>query len=258
MYTIKKILLKIDQVVFMQKFVQFYNKRKEKMQLFEMVSSYPLSFSVYYTNANSLLTDLFDKYGSDKGSKTKSLAYRWPSHTYSDFYSRQFGGSRFVITSVYENGIGSNDPSVPSNMGFNAKPGASLRALRDYFPNAMVFGSDIDAKALITEDRIVSYQMDQLDPNSILGFWKKVGQSNFDLMIDDGLHTFQAGISLFENSINRLATNGLYIIEDVQIRDLKSWRKYFAESPYLCDFIRLNRVKKKLDDNNLLVIRKMS
>ena len=35
-------------------------------------------------------------------------------------------------------------------------------------------------------------------------------------MVDDGLHTYQAAIMLFENSIEWLGQNGIYIIEDAQ------------------------------------------
>lgn len=37
--------------------------------------------------------------------------------------------------------------------------------------------------------------------------------------LDDGLHTFEAAIILFENSIKYLKFNGIYIIEDVNNSD---------------------------------------
>jgi hypothetical protein len=52
--------------------------------------------------------------------------------------------------------------------------------------------------------------------------WAEIATNNFDLMIDDGLHTFESAICLFENSINKLAPNGTYIIEDASINDLGS------------------------------------
>ena len=47
-------------------------------------------------------------------------------------------------------------------------------------------------------------------------------KDEFDIIIEDGLHTQSANISFFENSIHKLKKNGYYIIEDV----------YFDTSPY--------------------------
>jgi hypothetical protein len=40
-------------------------------------------------------------------------------------------------------------------------------------------------------------------------------QENFDIIIDDGLHTFEANVIFFENSIHKLKANGFFIIEDI-------------------------------------------
>jgi hypothetical protein len=46
-------------------------------------------------------------------------------------------------------------------------------------------------------------------------------------MIDDGLHTFEAGSTLFLNSIDKLSSNGIYIIEDVTPQNLARYKKFF-------------------------------
>ena len=53
---------------------------------------------------------------------------------------------------IFEVGLGTNNVDVPSNMGKDGKPGASLRAWRDYFPNA-----DIDTRILFKEDKIQTF-----------------------------------------------------------------------------------------------------
>ena len=86
-------------------------------------------------------------------------------------------------------------------MNANGKPGASLRAWRDYFKNALIFGADIDKNILFQEDRITTFNLDQTNKNSITNMWSDIKKNNFNLIIDDGLHTYKAVISLFENSI---------------------------------------------------------
>ena len=39
-------------------------------------------------------------------------------------------------------------------MGIKGKPGASVRAFRDYFDKAIIYGADIDSKILFFEKRI--------------------------------------------------------------------------------------------------------
>jgi hypothetical protein len=143
-------------------------------------------------------------------------------------------------------------------MGFNGKPGASLRVWRDYFPNATIYGADIDKNVLFDETRIKTYYVDQLDPESITDMWRDVGVRDFDFMIDDGLHTFEAGSTLFSNSISMLAQHGIYVIEDVYGKDLRKYDEFFRQLNYRVEFISLHRVGKALEDNSLVVIRKNS
>lgn len=83
--------------------------------------------------------------------------------------------------------------------------GASLRMWSEYFPNAMIYGADIDETVLFGTEKIVTSWVDQLDPDSIRSMWDSIGVTNFDVMIDNGLHTFQAGKTLFENSVHMLS-----------------------------------------------------
>lgn len=140
-------------------------------------------------------------------------------------------------------------------MGTNGKPGASLHVWRDYFPNARIIGADIDRTILFEDERIKTGYMDQTNPDSIQEFWKAVGVEGFDLMIDDGLHTFPAGVCLFENSILKLKNNGIYVIEDVGLQDLLNYRHYFHTTKYRVDYVTMFRPNLELGDNNLIVIR---
>jgi len=143
-------------------------------------------------------------------------------------------------------------------MGINGKPGASLRVWRDYFPNATIWGADIDEKSLIQEERIRTNCIDQLNASSIQDFWKWAGIQDFDFMLDDGLHTFEAGSNLFPNSIDHLSKSGVYVIEDVFMPDLIRYKNFFNGTGYLVDYVCLFRPYPRLRNNNLVVVRKSS
>ena len=216
-------------------------------------------FIAYYEkNYSNLLSELCDKYGSDKGEIAKSgHPYLWPSHTYADFYSRLYDHCRIDVKRVFECGLGTNNPNLSSSMGISGKPGASLRVWRDYFPNAQVFGADIDRDILFEEERIRTLYVDQTNPKSIGEFWTNVGLSDFDFMIDDGLHVFESGTCLFENSISKLSKRGIYIIEDVSLPDLTKYKSYFDNKKYQVDYVILVGPRNLgLYSNNLVVVRR--
>ena len=214
---------------------------------------------LYTKNPRDFLSELCDLYGSDKGEiRESSHPYNWPSHTYADYYSRQFSHCRDSVKNVFECGIGTNNVKVASSMGVNGAPGASLRVWRDYFPNALIVGADIDREILFEEDRIKTLYVDQLNPESIADFWNLVNIDNFDFMIDDGLHTFEAGSTLFNHSISRLASNGIYVIEDVMYRDFVRYQSFFNTKEYIIDYVFLESPNVFRKNNNLIVIRRTS
>jgi predicted methyltransferase len=102
------------------------------------------------------------------------------------------------------------------------KPGASLRGFKEYFPKGEIYGADFDKTILFQEDRIHTFYVDQTDPESIKDLWTQI-DGEFDIMIDDALHTFEANKTFFLNSVHKLSKNGIYIIEDVSNADLPKW-----------------------------------
>ncbi|HMN73524.1 MAG TPA: hypothetical protein PKA55_16815 [Rhodoblastus sp.] len=152
------------------------------------------------------LARLMKKHGSDK--------YGW-LHSYTVAYSSLFDPVRADVKNMLEVGIGTNYVDVPSTMGPNGVPGASLRAWRDYFPNASVHGADVDKRILFKETRIDTHYVDQLSADAIAAMWTEIGGDKFDVVIDDGLHTYEANRSCMENSIGHVKDGGFYIIEDV-------------------------------------------
>ena len=182
--------------------------------------------------------------------------YPWPAHTYVDLYAQLFDHCRSNVKLVFECGIGSTDLSMPYNMSESGRPGASLRVWRDYFPNADVIGADLDETALFEEPRIRTFHVDQTSPTSVTAMWRAVGQRDFDLMIDDGLHEPVGALTLFEHSIDLLAPHGIYVIEDVRPDDLRTYSTYFASLNYRASVVILRRTPGELGWNNLVLIRK--
>jgi hypothetical protein len=191
------------------------------------------------------LTDLMNYYGSDKGGFNKD-------HNFSDYYSTIFFDKKESVKNILEIGLGTNNIKVPSNMGLQGKPLASLRAWKDYFANANVYGADIDKEILKNEDRIKTFYVDQTNPISISDLYKNIGNINFDIIIDDGLHEYNANICLFENSFKYLSKQGIYIIEDVFFKDKKKFFEYFQSRNY--NFSIIDIFHKKNISNNCLVI----
>ena len=214
----------------------------------------------YLKNDSSLLNTLSDKYGSDKGEVSSNLnPYPWPSHNYTDFYSLVFGLRRHEIKTIVECGIGTNNPALKSSMGVEGKPGASLRMWREYFPNANIIGCDIDDDILFTEERINTFHCDQTLPESIKSFLSnaEIIEGSVDIIIDDGLHEYHAGVCFFENIIASLRPDGIYIIEDVTHGDIIKYKNYFYENnaAFEARFVYLKSPLRTWgDDNNLICI----
>ena len=158
------------------------------------------------------LKKLFDHYGSDKSS----------IHNYHLIYSAIFT-KRSKVKKILEIGLGTNNINVLSNMGVKGKPGASVRAFRDYFNRANIYGADIDAEILFSEKRIKTYYVDQANIKSIEKlFSNKIGKK-FDLVIDDGLHAPYTNLNFLITCLNKINKNGWLIIEDIPFRAKPIW-----------------------------------
>lgn len=153
------------------------------------------------------LCGIMTRCGSDKGSR----------HNYTTFYSYLFQDRRQEEGfQLFEVGLGTNNPHLPSSMGSSGIPGASLRGFREFFENGRIYGADIDRNILFQEERIKTFYVNQLEPESITDLWAAHFQDiQFDLIIDDGLHAFEANRNFLENSFHKLKSGGLFIIEDV-------------------------------------------
>jgi hypothetical protein len=226
-------------------FIFFFYKKKQNF------------FSVSLYNNNNSLTKLFELHKSDKGSVNHYARniWGWKAHTYSNHYYSLFNHFKDDVKLVFELGLGTNNPNFLNNMTVNGVPGSSLRVWRDYFINAQIYGADIDKDILFKENRIKTYYTDSLNATSIKIMWKKIGIQNFDIIIDDGLHTTTSNVNFFINSFNKLKKNGIYIIEDVNLGEcrnlmqkLKKWNPEFVN-------LQIKNIRYPNNNNNLVIIR---
>lgn len=166
--------------------------------------------------SNDGLDAIFRESGSDKDTNNHSQQHPsgWSYHSYAPIYSLFFNSIRQNTLNLLEVGIGTSDPTIQSSMGKNGTPGASLRAWKEYFPNGNIVGLDIDEKTMFAEERIETFCIDQTDPISISNFILNNEGREFDVIIDDGLHTENAAHNFYENTFHLLRSNGFYFIED--------------------------------------------
>jgi SAM-dependent methyltransferase len=203
------------------------------------------------------LCEIMGRHGSDKGHKDILQC----KHNYTQQYHKLFRGMRDQAIRVFELGLGTNNPYLPSSMGVNGVPGASLRGWKEYFPRAQVFGADIDRDILFSEDRIRTFYCDQTDPTVILNMWNEPAlEQSFDIIVEDGLHEFNANVCFFENSFYKVKIGGYFIVEDVIVDTLDAWAAKLSEwrvrfPMFEYTVVNLpNRINSY--DNTLIVIRR--
>ncbi len=199
------------------------------------------------------LCAIMNSYGSDKGNGR---------HNYTTLYSKLFSPWKDKNINLFELGIGTNFLDIPFNMGIDGKPGASLFSWALFFPKGHIFGADIDKRILFNDKSIKTYYCDQRDVTSIQNLFSNddLKNTNFDIIIDDGLHAYEANLNFLLNSFHKLKKNGIYIVEDLDASSRvsfiqilpklkKSLKLYYIEVIMIPS--NLNRF-----DNALLIIQK--
>ena len=150
------------------------------------------------------ITELFEKYGSDK-----------INHGYTDIYFSHFKKLKNEKLNILEIGVAD---------------GKSVRAWSEFFVNSTIIGIDIK-KIDIDEKKInkknikihQGSQSNKLFIEKIVNEYKK-----FDIIIDDGSHLPKDVIKSFHLLFPSLETNGLYFVEDMQT----SYIHFFHGNPF--------------------------
>ncbi len=132
------------------------------------------------------------------------------------------------VSRVLEVGIGTNVESAASTMGKHGTPGASLKMWEAFFPNATIYGADVDARSHIFSNRIESLNLDSTDEKSLVTLYLKLSSegriASFDLVIDDGLHTPESNLRVLTHLLPLLRPGAFYVVEDIPL----AWKGFWS------------------------------
>jgi SAM-dependent methyltransferase len=208
-------------------------------------------FSVTDFNVITPLCESMCRHGSDKGRGI---------HNYTKFYNYIFSGSKEKELNIFEVGLGTDNTTIESNMGAGYNVGASLYGWEEYFTNSKIYGADVDKNILFNRGRITTYFVDQLDTNSIKSLLDNTLKDiDFDIIIDDGLHKFEANNNFLHNSIHKLKKGGVYIIEDVYEEIINKFKPLLTDEFFQKNNLKTGRIFQlphptNSFDNNLIVL----
>ena len=187
-----------------------------RQNIFWNAKNYPSSVPAIRRIAGSAapsLGSLLTAHGSDKDR----------GHGYGGYYEALLASDRDKMRAMLEVGIGTMNPQAHSNMccagGPGYKPGASLRAWRDWLPNATIYGMDVAPDTMFSgEDRIETILCDSANGVAVRNALSGRGLS-FDLIVDDGAHQVEPQVQTFVNLAPFLNAGGRYVIEDIEDRN---------------------------------------
>lgn len=120
-------------------------------------------------------------------------------HDYIKWYSYHFEKIRKDVKKILEIGV---------------YHGKSLEMWKEYFPNAKIYGLDIDPNCLKYEDeRTKIFICDQNNEKDLKNVREKI--NNIDIILDDGSHKYEHMIKSFSFLFSCLKKDGFYVVEDI-------------------------------------------
>src|SRR5262249_34681332 len=140
----------------------------------------------YVVRRADRLTYLADRLGSDKGT-------RYSAHFYTRIYTKLFQSIRDEALTVAEIGLHRHDVDKRRINGMRSVPARasvapSLEMWRAYFPNADIFGFDIDDFSRLKINRCKIVRGDMSSRDDLAKFVRTIGRS-IDILIEDGSHS---------------------------------------------------------------------
>jgi SAM-dependent methyltransferase len=187
-------------------------------------------------DSSDSITDLCrfgSEFPTDKSPFKHSIASQLHRHPYTAVYDLLFAKMRYEAIVFGEIGILRNQ---------------SMMCWRSYFPNAILYGWDIDKEKLKNAEKAALRNtkyglMNVKEPVSISQCLSSANQK-FDVLIDDSTHEFDDQIRVIEIATEYLRPGGILAIEDIyQGRDgydedsysksLIQLRKYFSSIVFI-------------------------
>ena len=183
-----------------------------------------------------MLKELFNKYGCDKSKK----------HHYDTVYQPEFEPLQNESINILEIGV---------------FKGESASAWIDFFPNATVYGLDIFVRVsaedipILQHPRVKWLKGDSTHPSVSGAIQKAWPDVQFDIIIDDGLHTPEANAQTFKNLFPFVKSTGSYYVEDVWPLDIASQKDlqhyWLQKSPDIYNMLKMNMFLNEIDDKQV-------
>ena len=160
------------------------------------------------------LTDLADRYGSDKGSR---------KHRYTELYQMLFLPYREREIDFLEMGLQIGGPEHGVSADRKTTDAPSVRMWLEYFPNARIHGLDVSDFSWFEADRFSFHRCD-MDSRAAIAE-AAAGMPEFDIIIDDASHASHHQQNGFLELFSKVKPGGLYVIEDLR------WQPEAYEKP---------------------------
>ena len=187
----------------------------------------------------SELTQLADRFGSDKGT-------RLSAHLYTRIYEKYFETLRYRPIYLLEIGLLRSDIDRRRAMGAvegksdaRAFQAPSLKMWSEYFPNGKIFGYDIDDFSDVKMDRCTILQGDMSSRLDLDKLVRTVGQP-LDVVIEDASHVSHHQQIALGALFPHVRSGGLYFIEDLHWQDPSLEKK---EAPKTRELMRKLQVQ---------------
>ncbi|MEX1027797.1 MAG: hypothetical protein WD049_07295 [Candidatus Paceibacterota bacterium] len=182
------------------------------------------------------LTDLSNRYGSDKG--TVGPSPQWGAHNFTDIYEAYLERYRFSGVAILEVGLGVVGDNWDALIvhGQNAG-GASLKMWHEFFPSGRIFGIDVNPCSYLDNERTKTFVVDQSSIRDLEAFTEATKGVAFDIIIDDGSHRPDHQQISLSYLFKHLKRGGLYFIEDLA----SNGRGDGAQGRHACDAVRNTR-----------------
>ena len=151
------------------------------------------------------LTDLADRYGSDKGSA---------KHRYTELYNMLFQPYRNAPINFLEMGLQIGGPELGHSQDRATTDLPSVRMWLEFFTRAQIWGLDVSDFSWFSDDRFSFVRCDMDARVNIAAAAHRMPP--MDIMIDDASHASHHQQFGFLELFPRLNDGGLYIIEDLR------------------------------------------
>ena len=208
-----------------------------------------------YSNSPNELCFIMDSNGCETGSYKDTSKYNYTKYYYSLFHELKDKPIR-----IFTFGIDINK--------YNNKPGASLYGWRQFFNRALLFAIDCNPDNTVIDRQIISLCFDYTKQTNLQEkIWNlPILHECFDIMfvnISEKYSIFRRNyeVLLFENSLLKIASNGVFIIENIPNENvdfyqnkIDEWRKKYPY--YTFRLFDIPNPKNKYD-NRICIIQRL-